>query len=520
MVNSAPPPQREDLITKGVSFLADRSLTNSPMSQKMAHLEKQGMNPQEIMTTLHRLQVSQAGSSMPGSWMWNALIGVAMVGAGYVAYELSTGEEEYPAAVPVPVTGEEGEAGAEAWVEAGAEADAEAEGEGMDVTEGAGDDLQRLLSTGTGEPNSVSMNTDADTFFIDGDDVSSNTRVAVAAAAAAAATTTGAGAGAAEQWPSTSDIALEKLQCKVSELSSVVDAAVKLIHQDSEKDGELPDWAEVLTIKQKRVTRDLQDIRDKLNRSVYALDLEALDTTGAGKNDAAGNDESTPRSSSSRSSTYSSSSSAAKTRRITQFFMVDADRPKRTRRVFKRQVKEMTAACAEAFHAAKEEEEDSEAAAASTTTTDADDADNEALGPASATLTMYLKNIVNNPEVPRYHKISINNAAFKKSVAPVPGHVRLFESVGFTRVGNYFEWIGIGSNTSTSSLAATTSTGSLPATVAVASAAAQKSSGKDDSGVAVGVAALDSEERKELLQLCIDVLKDMQVMTQNQKSSR
>ena len=94
---------REDLITKGMSFFQSPTLSTRLVSDKVKHLEQQGLTSPEILETLNRLQSSQGSNGPSGNWLLNTLIGVAMVGMGYVAYELSNGEEEYPPVITTTI---------------------------------------------------------------------------------------------------------------------------------------------------------------------------------------------------------------------------------------------------------------------------------------------------------------------------------------------------------------------------------------------------------------------------------
>ena len=55
-------------------------------------------------------------------------------------------------------------------------------------------------------------------------------------------------------------------------------------------------------------------------------------------------------------------------------------------------------------------------------------------------LEMILKNLVENPDVPRYRKIVMTNRQFKKCLADVEGHEDLLTACGFTKNGKNFEW--------------------------------------------------------------------------------
>jgi hypothetical protein len=55
-------------------------------------------------------------------------------------------------------------------------------------------------------------------------------------------------------------------------------------------------------------------------------------------------------------------------------------------------------------------------------------------------LEMLLKNLVENPDVPRYRKIVMTNRNFKKCLGDVEGHEELLTACGFVKNGKNFEW--------------------------------------------------------------------------------
>ncbi len=60
---------------------------------------------------------------------------------------------------------------------------------------------------------------------------------------------------------------------------------------------------------------------------------------------------------------------------------------------------------------------------------------------AVQSLHLYINNIVDNINVPRYRKISTTNNSYKSNVQPLEGHEKLFEVLGFTLNGSTYEWI-------------------------------------------------------------------------------
>jgi PUB domain len=58
-------------------------------------------------------------------------------------------------------------------------------------------------------------------------------------------------------------------------------------------------------------------------------------------------------------------------------------------------------------------------------------------------LTMYVRNVLDNPTLPRYRKITTTNASFKMLVQPLTGYVEVFNAIGFRSSGtgaSNFEW--------------------------------------------------------------------------------
>merc|ERR1711871_342130 len=59
---------------------------------------------------------------------------------------------------------------------------------------------------------------------------------------------------------------------------------------------------------------------------------------------------------------------------------------------------------------------------------------------AHGMLSMILKNLKEQPDVPRYRRVKKDNPNFKKMVVPLKGHEEFLISMGFTSRGNYFEF--------------------------------------------------------------------------------
>ncbi|KAG6614911.1 Peroxisomal membrane anchor protein (peroxin) [Phytophthora cinnamomi] len=64
----------------------------------------------------------------------------------------------------------------------------------------------------------------------------------------------------------------------------------------------------------------------------------------------------------------------------------------------------------------------------------------EQLKLAAGILSMYVKNLVENPDVPRYRRISPGNANFKQKIEPLKHHEELLKSIGFETAGLNMEW--------------------------------------------------------------------------------
>ena len=59
---------------------------------------------------------------------------------------------------------------------------------------------------------------------------------------------------------------------------------------------------------------------------------------------------------------------------------------------------------------------------------------------AHGMLSMILKNLKEQPDVPRYRRVKKDNQTLKKMVVPLKGHEEFLVSMGFTSRGNYFEF--------------------------------------------------------------------------------
>ncbi|KAJ0399104.1 hypothetical protein ATCC90586_009355 [Pythium insidiosum] len=64
----------------------------------------------------------------------------------------------------------------------------------------------------------------------------------------------------------------------------------------------------------------------------------------------------------------------------------------------------------------------------------------EKLKLASSILIMYVKNLVENPDVPRYRRIAPANANFKQKIEPLQHHAELLKAIGFESTGLNMEW--------------------------------------------------------------------------------
>ncbi|CAI5725856.1 unnamed protein product [Peronospora destructor] len=64
----------------------------------------------------------------------------------------------------------------------------------------------------------------------------------------------------------------------------------------------------------------------------------------------------------------------------------------------------------------------------------------EQLKVAAGILSMYVKNLVENPDVPRYRRIALGNANFKQKIEPLKHHEELLKSIGFETSGINMEW--------------------------------------------------------------------------------
>jgi hypothetical protein len=69
------------------------------------------------------------------------------------------------------------------------------------------------------------------------------------------------------------------------------------------------------------------------------------------------------------------------------------------------------------------------------------------LTPACELLLMYLTNLIKNPTIPRYRRISTVNAAYAKSLAVLPAHEDILRAIGFSRKADStvfeYEWYNL-----------------------------------------------------------------------------
>lgn len=69
--------------------------------------------------------------------------------------------------------------------------------------------------------------------------------------------------------------------------------------------------------------------------------------------------------------------------------------------------------------------------------------DDDAFKKSCGALTMYVRNVLDNPTLPRYRKITTTNASFKTLVLPLTGYVEVLNAIGFRSIGtgaSNFEW--------------------------------------------------------------------------------
>lgn len=67
----------------------------------------------------------------------------------------------------------------------------------------------------------------------------------------------------------------------------------------------------------------------------------------------------------------------------------------------------------------------------------------EAFKKSCGALTMYVRNVLDNPTLPRYRKITTTNSSFRTLVEPLTGYVEVFNAIGFRSSGtgaSNFEW--------------------------------------------------------------------------------
>ncbi|OQR97076.1 hypothetical protein ACHHYP_12765 [Achlya hypogyna] len=64
----------------------------------------------------------------------------------------------------------------------------------------------------------------------------------------------------------------------------------------------------------------------------------------------------------------------------------------------------------------------------------------EVVKQAAGILIMYTKNLVEQPDVPRYRRIATGNANYKQKIEPLQHHLALLTSIGFEKVGMSMEW--------------------------------------------------------------------------------
>jgi len=467
---------REDLIQKGLEFLQADGVRRHPMSERVAQLENKGLSQNEVYETLHRLHAASSGAGassvgsqlLPalggGSWLWNALIGVAMVGVGYLAYEVSTGEEEFPDTEPAAElsalavsSGENQPPGASAIIQGTADTTSY-------LTDRAYAPLEALLPTSEEEGNVT-------TYMLDGEDEGEgegrgesgeaagegqgtysggrnrNSVLVPGSALGAAAATLGGGGGG---FPLNSDIP-GRIHKNIVDLRAAVDAAVEAMSSKQE-----PAWAAAQVEQQKEMARNIRIIK---------ANLDVMDFGEEG-----------------------GASAALSCKKMTDFYQPDPSR-KRGKKAYMRCVRKMKA--------------DIQDMAASNGTSTA-----SAFANGCRTIIMYLNNIISNPAVPRYHRISTSNQTFKGTLGPLAGHEQVLLGAGFVRSGAYFEWIGANANVNGVGGATRAETGgdTLPATLPAAAGGAANGGVANDSTPASPFDGVSTDERVALLKECVRLL--------------
>jgi hypothetical protein len=87
------------------------------------------------------------------------------------------------------------------------------------------------------------------------------------------------------------------------------------------------------------------------------------------------------------------------------------------------------------------------AAEPSAPATDSAERPDPILAPACELLLMYLTNLIKNPAIPRYRRISTVNAAYAKSLAVLPAHEDILRAIGFSRKADStvfeYEWYNL-----------------------------------------------------------------------------
>lgn len=71
-------------------------------------------------------------------------------------------------------------------------------------------------------------------------------------------------------------------------------------------------------------------------------------------------------------------------------------------------------------------------------------ANDEVFKKGCGALAMYIRNVLGNPSMPRYRKVSTSNASFKSLVLPLVGHAKILDAVGFKLSGiggSSYEWM-------------------------------------------------------------------------------
>jgi len=425
------------------------------MSERVAQLEKKGLSQHEVYETLHRLHASSgvsansAGSQIlpalgGGVWLWNALIGAAVLGVGYLAYQISTGEEEFPETEPMI----EPSALAVSSSESGASEahDADILGELLPLPEDSHSATYMLDAVHADEEKTRGGRSSGspDNDYRGGRDMHRDAPVVPQLVPVPP--------GRLPSGPLLDNDAPGHLRKSIADLSAAVDAAVEALSSSQE-----PAWAAAQSEQHRSMARNINIIKSHLG----ALDFGGDDDLAA----------------------------AVNSKKITDFYRPDPSK-RQGRKAYMRCVRKMRAGIQEMAAAAAKGGNGG-----------------NVMANGCKTMTMYLNNIINNPSVPRYHRISTSNQTFKGTLAPLCGHEHVLHSAGFVTRGAFYEWVG--GNMHAGAARAETGGDALPATLPATALAGAGAASADDS-VSV-FDAVTADERVALLRECVRLLIECQV---------